>query len=230
VRNPAGYEINPNRQVQVQALMNDIIVAAFNAGASRICVTTHDETFSNYAGDWHQEIAHQSDARLAAQDTVAGASRTFFSSCVLDLANKLNAVPAASGGTLLDQALMVWTHESGNYTHDSTSVPIVTFGSAGGFMRTGQYVDYRNLNKGFGGSMVQAENRWHGLLMHQWCGTMLQAMGIPKSQYENLAQNGGFPDFKYDALPGWARYPGTEAPYPSAVWAATGEVLPWLKA
>ncbi|MGL4573817.1 MAG: DUF1552 domain-containing protein [Burkholderiaceae bacterium] len=230
IRNPAGYEINPARQVQAQGLMNDIIVAGFNAGASRICVTTHDETFSNYAGDWHQEIAHQSDSRLSAQDTVATASRTFFSSCVLDLANKLNGVAAAGGGTLLDQSLMVWTHESGNYTHDSTSVPIITFGSAGGFLRTGQYVDYRNLNKGFGGSMVQAENRWHGLLMHQWCGTMLQAMGIPKNQYENLAQNGGYPDFKFDDMPGWARYPGTEAPYPSAVWGATTEVLPWLRA
>ncbi|MFM2399688.1 MAG: hypothetical protein RL341_1845 [Pseudomonadota bacterium] len=45
VRNPAGYEINPSRQVQAQALMNDIIVAAFSVGASRVCVTTHDETF-----------------------------------------------------------------------------------------------------------------------------------------------------------------------------------------
>jgi hypothetical protein len=66
--------------------------------------------------------------------------------------------------------------------------------------------------------------------MHQWCGTMLQAMGIPKNQYENLAQNGGYPDFKFDTMPGWARYPGAEAPYPTAVWNATGEVLPWLRA
>lgn len=230
IRNPAGYEINPTRQVQAQGLMNDIIVAAVSTGVSRICVSTHDETFSAFAGDWHQDIAHQSTDRLDAQNTVAAASRTFFGSCVLDLANKLNAVAAAGGGTTLDRALLVWTHESGNYTHDSTSVPIITFGSAGGALRTGQYLDYRNLNKGFGGSGVQAEQRWHGLLMHQWCGSMLQAMGIPKSQYENLAQNGGYPDFRHDVLPGWARYGGAEAPYPSAVWSATGDVLPWLRA
>jgi len=230
VRNPAGYEINPGRHVQAQGLMNDIIVAAISTGVSRIGVTTHDETFSAYAGDWHQDIAHQSSDRLEAQTTVATASRTFFSNCVLDLVNKLNAVAAAGGGTALDQSLLVWTHESGNYTHDSTSVPIITFGSAGGALRTGQYLDYRNLNKGFGGSAVQAEPRWHGLLMHQWCGTMLQAMGIPGSQYENLAQNGGYPDFRHDVLPGWARYAGAEAPYPSAVWSSTGETLPWLRA
>ncbi|KNZ31911.1 MAG: hypothetical protein AD742_14025 [Methylibium sp. NZG] len=230
VRSPAGFEISPDRQVQAQGLMNDIVVAAISTGVSRICVTTHDETFSSYAGDWHQDIAHQSSDRLDAQTTITTASRRFFNQCVLDLANKLNAVSAAGGGTALDQSLLVWTHESGNYTHDSTSVPIITFGSAGGALRTGQYLDYRNLNKGFGGTAVQMENRWHGLLMHQWCGTMLQAMGIPKNGYENLAQNGGYPDFRYDQLPGWARYPGAEAPYPSAVWSATGDMLPWLRA
>jgi hypothetical protein len=159
------------------------------------------------------------------ETTMANAYQTYFSGVVLDLASKLDAVSNGGGGTLLDNALVAWSHEAGNLTHIPTSVPMITFGGAGGTMKTGNYVDYRNLNKQINGDQA----RWHGLLMHQWCGTALQLMGIPAAEYEKTATNGGYPDFKYQNVVDWIRYSGAEDPYPAAVWATTGQALPWLK-
>lgn len=62
-----------------------------------------------------------------------------------------------------------------------------------------------------------------GLLWHQWLGTALQAMRIPKSEWENQAICGGSPDFKYVSLTAI----GAQA-YGDAVWNVAGDVLPWL--
>jgi hypothetical protein len=227
IGNAAGYAISPDRHVQAAQLYFDIVAAAFSAGASRIYVHIPDHVgqFSNFGGDWHQDIAHQTHASLNAANIELASYQTYFSRAVLDFVSKLNAVSNGVGGTLLDNSLVVWTHESGNFTHDSTSVPFITFGSASGWLRTGQYLDYRNLTKTIGtDAPVQNEPRWNGLLMHQWCGTALQSMGIPKSQYENLSQNGGYPDFNYRGRD----YPASA--YPDSVWNATGDLLPWMKA
>jgi hypothetical protein len=161
---------------------------------------------------------------------MATSFQTQFAGEVLDLASKMNAVSNGVGGTLLDNALVAWSHESGAVTHIPQNVPIITFGGAGGTVRTGNYLDYRNLNKRISYPSIDAgQFRWHGLLMHQFIGNALQAMGIPASEYEKPAVNGGYPDFNYSNVLNWFRYTGSEDPYPAAVWAATGQPLPWFK-
>ena len=59
---------------------------------------------------------------------------------------KLDAIPDPSG-TLLDRCLVTWTQEAGNLVHQTQSLPIVTFGKADGAVRTGSYLDFRNLSQ-----------------------------------------------------------------------------------
>lgn len=177
-------------QDKVAALFNDVIVAAFICGTSRIATAQQKSIHAKYAGDWHQEIAHQAwfdDAK--AQNILAGSFQNFFESAFLDLATKLD-IPDGSGGTYLDDTLMVWSQECGPYTHDAQSLPIVTAGGASGGFRTGGYVDYRNINNVVASGYVDGaghrggEVTHTGLMYPQFLATVLQAIGVPKSEWE----------------------------------------------
>ena len=80
-------------------------------------------------------------------------------------------------------------------THGSVSIPVVTFGSAAGRMKTGMLVDYRRMGNtasqfdpGAGGKQTL------GMLYSQWLATVLQAMGVPPSEFERWGTKGyGYP-------------------------------------
>ncbi|UJR79428.1 DUF1552 domain-containing protein [Sandaracinus amylolyticus] len=58
------------------------------------------------------------------------------------LLDRLDAYPSAYGGTLLDDSVAVWLNDLGNGPpHSGDKVPWLLAGSAGGFLRTGQYLD-----------------------------------------------------------------------------------------
>ncbi len=224
-----GYDVDPAAQVANINLWTDIVAAAFSVGASRIFTANLMETFSNYVGDWH-DLAHSSEADRTA--TYVKANQLFFSGVFAELARKLDAISMGDGTTLLDASLISWGHESGSNSHFGTGMPLITFGSARGFLKTGQYLDFRNLNKQLINPPFEAS--WHGLAWHQWLGTALQAVGVPKTEYAGLTGGSAYPDIRpgdlSDLLPGdpGGRYPGTEAPYTDAVYAAAGELLPWM--
>lgn len=219
------YDVAPEKNAGYHAMLNDLITAAFTCRLSRIAVIKSNANFSPYSGDWHQDIAHKADqAAGAAQGLLAAGNQRFFSGVVLDLAAKLDAVSDGQGGTLLDHSLLVWTQESGNLTHNSFSVPVITFGGAGGYFSTGNYVDYRNLSRElYAGS---TEKEYAGLFMHQWLGMTLRAMGVPRSEWAE-PDHGGY-SRRYSAL-NWASV-STQQAYPDAMWATTGEDLPFLRA
>ena len=80
-------------------------------------------------------------------------------------------------------------------THGSVSIPVVTFGSAAGRLKTGLLCDYRRIGNtasqfdpGAGGKQTL------GLLYSQWLATVLQAMGVPPSEFERWGYKGyGYP-------------------------------------
>jgi hypothetical protein len=151
------------------------------------------------------------------------------------LFDKLFGTNTAPAKTLLDHSLVVWHQECGNRTHLGINMPIVAFGSAGGFLRTGQYLDYRNLNKKLYDAN-DAETSHHGLVWNQWMATILQSMGLQPSEYETTGGAKGYPRWRTrdEHIIEWTRYNGyngvTEQAYPDAVWNVAGEVLPWMKA
>ncbi|HVZ30999.1 MAG TPA: DUF1552 domain-containing protein [Polyangiaceae bacterium] len=167
-------------------LFNDVIVAAFICGTSRIATIYSDQLWSTYAGDWHQEVAHQANQPDGVkQALVVAAYQSFFENCFLDLASKLD-VEEANGKTYLDSTLVQWTQESGQSTHDPLSIPIITAGSANGFFKTGYLLDYRNKNAPSLGHTdeIPWQDLQVGILYNQWLATVLQAMGVPPSEYE----------------------------------------------
>ena len=198
-----------------------MIVTAFLCGTSRIAVHGVTDLFTSFAGDWHQDVAHQAHLPDGArQDDLQAANQRTFEAVMLYLISKLD-VDEGDGTTLLDNTLVQWTQESGPLTHDSIDTTIVTAGSAGGCMRTGQYIDYRNLNatawKGYQGTPVQNHV---GLLHQQYLATALQLMGLQPNEYE-VQPGGGYPDLFVGQ--------DYEAWYPNAVRNARGDMLPWLE-
>jgi hypothetical protein len=179
-----------------------------------------------------QSVAHRAEqlapaadhqAPLAPQSILAGGNQQFFENVRLDLVAKLEATPDGQGGTLLDHSLVVWTQESGNLTHNTFSVPVITFGGASGSFSTGQYVDYRNTALIYDRNRMEVENP--GLFMHQWFGMTLRAMGVPQAQWAE-SDHGGY-GYRY-ANVNWGNFNTAQA-YPDSMWGLAGQDLPWLK-
>jgi len=187
------------------SMINDVIAAAFLCGTSRIAVVKVRETnFTEYAGDWHQEIAHQwssPDPQARLQEV----NQMVFEHVLLDLAHKLN-VEEAPDCNVLDSSLLQWTQESGEETHDSRSLPVVTFGGAGGRIQTGNYCDYRRRTQEGIVSAWGQEKGYSGLVYSQWLAQVLQAMGVSREEFEDIEHNGqagyglGFSDDNYSAV------------------------------
>ena len=216
---------------QYGELFNDVVVAAFICGTSRLGVLGlgYNEQLAGYAGDWHQDVAHQWQLPDK-QVFLVSAYQRLFSTLLLDLAEKLDAVDETPGVTYLDNSLLVWSQECCMSTHDSVSLPVVTFGSAGGYLKTGQLVDYRRTTSadskydpGAGGVM------YLGLLYNQWLATVLQAMRIPPAEFELWGHKGyGVPYVSPDTgSPPYAKhYQNTSSRY----FTDASKVLPFLRA
>jgi len=224
----SGYDGDPTKHVRYFQLLNDVVAAALTCGVTRvaaICGDAYNNTFSTVSSaEWHNDVAHQVDTR---QDVMVDAQRRFFSEVVLDLASKLEAVDNGDGTTMLDRTLLTWAQEHGHLTHETFSIPVVTFGGAEGTIRTGSYCDYRNRAKAYWPSdSDEGRHTAPGLTWHQWLGTCLQAMGVPRTEYQEPDHNGY--GKRVANTETWFTYDGPQS-WPEPVWTAAGEVLPFLQ-
>jgi hypothetical protein len=222
----SSFSVDPEAQKRFWQLMNDVIVAAFACNTSRIVTMNVTDHFSSYVGDWHQDVAHQANVSADQHEINFGGHRRFFEDVYLDLVSKLDALEDASGGSVLDHSLVQWTQESGCVTHDPIEMAVVTAGSADGFLTTGNYCDYRNLQKpaakADGNNLVDSHC---GLVYNQWLGTVLQSMGLAPADYETEG-NGGY-GLVQMSTEGW--YGGFNK-YTNAELGVMSEILPFLKA
>jgi hypothetical protein len=171
------------------SMVNDVIATAFLCGTSRIAIVKiREASFVDYAGDWHQDVAHQWSSDEP-QALLQQANQAAFERAVLDLAYKLD-VEEAPGCNVLDSSLIQWTQESGERTHDARSIPVVTFGSAGGNLRTGLYCDYQKRTAE--GQLGNSNDPWgySGLPYSQWLAQVMQMMGVPQSDFQSIEYNG----------------------------------------
>jgi hypothetical protein len=222
-----GFEDNTSQQAVENAkafysVFNDVIVAAFMCGSSRIATIHTVESWRAWAGSWHQEVAHQARGGGTAQAAITEGNRSLFEWVFLDLANKLN-VEEANGTTYLDNTLMMWTHESGPSTHDPVSLPVVTAGSAAGFFKTGNYVDYSNAANSLNWPWQDLRP---GILYNQWLATVLQSMGVPPSEFEAQGQHGYGVHYRESSYVGAAN--STKA-WPDRLQADASKIVPFLK-
>lgn len=222
----SSYSIDPEAQKRFFQLFNDVIVAAMVCGTSRVATINVGETFSSFVGDWHQDIAHQAgSADGAAQAVIAAAHQRFFEDVYLDLVAKLDAIEDGTGGTLLDKTLVQWTQESGSFTHDSISVPVITAGSAGGAITTGQYLDYRNMSRIANQDPASGETTHTGLCYNQYLANVLLAMGLTPDEFEEPG-TGGYGVLHHSTETWYGGYDN----YNAAVYANLSDWLPFLEA
>jgi len=93
--------------------------------------------------------------------------------------------------TYLDNSLLVWSQECGMSTHDSVTIPVITFGSAAGYFKTGVLADFRRIgNPDSTFDPMAGGKQYLGLLYNQWLATVLQAMGVPPSDFERWGHKG----------------------------------------
>jgi len=201
------FSHNPGLQAAYWGLMNDIIVAAFETGTSRVgtCLQTHKFT-EETVNDWHGQVAHGALGGEAAQRWVLGWNQGTFENVMVDLAAKMDAVNMADGTTLLDNSLLMFSQEAGQVTHHTGVVnyPIVTAGSAGGFFNTGMFVDFTNQDityddlREISAELPGIQLEHPGLYYNQFLANVLQSMGLPPQEYE------GFRDFRSgEPVPGY---------------------------
>jgi hypothetical protein len=216
--NKVGYSYqDPDKSRRKFQLYNDVIAAAFMCGTTRIAVVSVGDTFSSFSGDWHQDVAHKF-ATPSAQQLLVDGLRLTFSGAMLDLVAKLD-VEETPGVTYLDNSLVQWTQESGQHTHDSPSIPVVTFGAAAGYLKTGLFVDYRNQTTR-GKLSSSGDPEYAGLTYGRWLGTVLQAMRVPPAEFQRAG------------IPGYANpfvAPSYKAAYVAGVVESAGQVLPLLR-
>ncbi len=173
--NNASFSGGGGDPISLHRSINDVIAAAITCGTSRIAVcTVNESSFVPYSGDWHQDVAHQANSSTN-QARLQEANRSAFRYAFLDLARKLD-VDAGDGTTVLDNTLIQWTSESGPETHYPIDSHVITAGSAGGSLNTGQYCDFRNANA----------NHGHGMLYDQWLVTVMRIMGLQDSEWQNV--------------------------------------------
>jgi hypothetical protein len=175
-------------------LWADVVAAAFACDASRIAVFGWGDTsgFSDYSGnDWHQDVAHQWFSPQP-QQWLKQSYQGVFEQVFLYLAAKLDQLDDGNGYSVLDNTLMAWSQECGMSTHDSYSIPVVTFGSAAGYFKTGQYVDYRKVGEASAAvtNMLNGYTTYLGVLYAQWLANVLQSMGLAPSEFELWNQKG----------------------------------------
>jgi hypothetical protein len=221
----SSFHIDPEAQKRFWQLMNDVIVAAFACNTSRIVTMNVGDNFSNFIGDWHQDVVHQANVSVEKHALNAQSHQRFFQDVYLDLISKLDTLEDATGGTVLDHTLVQWTQESGCMTHDALEMCVVTAGSADNFFTTGNYCDYRNLQKppfyvADESSLVSAHA---GLVYNQWLGNVLQSMGLSPSDYETDGY-GGY-GLVYLSTDGYGWYDKS-----SKELSVMSEILPFLKA
>lgn len=224
------YGNTPDDAVAYGRLWNEVVAAAFVCGTSRIGVLGYGSTerFVAYGGDWHQDVAHQWQLPDR-QELIARSYQRVFEGIFLDLAAKLD-VEEAPGMTYLDNSLLVWSQESGMSTHDSVTIPVVTFGSAAGYFKTGIFADYRRTDHPSSAfDPMAGGTQYLGLLYSQWLATVLRAMGLAPADFERWGHKGyGVPFISKESwTPPYAEhYVDTSSRY----FSMASEPLPFLKA
>ncbi|MEM9072194.1 MAG: DUF1552 domain-containing protein [Myxococcota bacterium] len=112
---------------------------------------------------------------------------------MLRLAEGLDRVPDPHNddGTLLDNSVLLYTNELGAWTesHNVFSIPSVTFGSGGGYFRTGHYVDYRQR------PLQKVKNYYPGRPYKQLLQSIMSSMGVPTEEYLAIGDGNGFGEF-----------------------------------
>ena len=145
-------------------LMLDLMVAAFQSDATRVCTFMLDHGQSNryfsfipdVQGTWHA-LSHYKNASGRTEDDDGVTSwesveqkREMYAEVIrwhhrqfAYLLGRLKAIREPNGGTLLDNSMIVYGASLGDGNeHDANDLPTLVAGRGGGSIRSGRFVEY----------------------------------------------------------------------------------------
>lgn len=177
-----------NKNLNVSAMydnINQILKLAFACDLTRVVFIGNERCNSDKPE--FLETHHEAPSSEVAADRQKWGIKKF-----LNLAKLLDASQDPSGsGTLLDNSVLFYTNELGDWTegHNCLNMPAITFGSCGGYFRTGNFVDYRQK------PLKEFVYYYPGRPYKQLLQSMMLAMGVPKSEYMQYGDGSGFGQF-----------------------------------
>lgn len=120
-----------------------IQVGVGNDGFTRYRNLDSGSLMENYHFISHRRTSHGNDGNV-----IPDAARLHhfvdvqFARTFKHLLDKLSSFPGAGGGTLLDRGIACWMNDNANGPpHSISNVPWIIAGSAGGFLKQGQYLE-----------------------------------------------------------------------------------------
>lgn len=152
------FEANEHR-IEVADFMLELAALAFACDATRTGTLQIGEgndqtryTVNGVLQNTFHRISHRIDSDGSEGDPIPNADvlhheiDKIFAAIFKRFLDKLVQYPGPSGGTLLDDSVVVWTNDLANGPpHSTSNIPQVVAGKAGGFLRTGQYIDAGNV-------------------------------------------------------------------------------------
>lgn len=134
---------------QLVELMFDFITLAMGCGLTRIVNFQFGQSGERWRFNWlgldensHDDIFHRDSGLDPVVSEKSIRIHTWVAEQVAYLGQKMLKMPGATGGSLLDESLVVWGNEMGTGPHGMDEIPIVMLGSAGGRLRPGRLVDH----------------------------------------------------------------------------------------
>jgi hypothetical protein len=153
-----AFEANANR-VKVAEFMLELTAMAFAGDATRTGTLQigegNDQTRYTVDGvlqNTFHRISHRIDSDGSEGTPIPNADMLhhkidrIFAGMFKFFLDKLSAYQGPSGGSLLDDSIVMWTNDLSNGPpHSYSNVPQVLAGGAGGYLKTGQYIDAGNV-------------------------------------------------------------------------------------
>lgn len=188
-----SFPAEPVCQIQSASVMFDnyleMIRLAFLCDLTRV-VLIQNEIWSDLPvnPDHDNKLHHNAENSDATADRQQWGLKK-----MLKLAQALQSTQDPQSGTLLDNSTIFFTNELGAWTtdHNTFSMPAVMFGRGGGLFKTGYYVDYSQTNLNNWRSVGYTPGRPYKQLLQ----SIMQSMGVPKSEYMQYGDGKGFGDF-----------------------------------
>jgi hypothetical protein len=173
---------------------NDMITLAFKCDLTRVVYifnTIYEDAPVKLSTSGPLSLHHECPSR-----EISASRHKWGLTKLRDLAMSLKNTADAQGGNILDNSILFYTNELGDWTtsHSVTSVPAITFGKGGGFFNTGYYVDYRQ-------RPFTADQRIvFGRPYKQMLQSIMRSVGISEAEYSKYGAGagGGFGDFQAD--------------------------------
>src|SRR5262245_14725477 len=123
-------------------LMCDILVLAFRTDTTRVCTLKLNNDHSSLRFP-HLKVDYMIHHLLSHSDTADWLKvNQFFMEQVAYLARKMDAVQEGPR-TLLDNSMLLFCSSMLTGNHDATQLPVVLLGGAGGRLKGGRVLDYK---------------------------------------------------------------------------------------